>query len=118
MKKLPEIIDTYTQVIAAIQSCNNVDELVQCDKFLSSFIMHNDNPDLQIFLSKADAFYKKRYDLLNAPNVNELRDCIDESVEIKVPSITSMKVLKEHVDLCHDGEGGYYYQDPQPSDIC
>lgn len=88
MKKLPEILDTYTQVIAAIQSCKTVTELVSCDQMLSSFILYNDNPDLQLFVSKADSFYKKRYNLLNAPNVADLTD-FDSAYEEIQPSDNS-----------------------------
>jgi hypothetical protein len=80
-RKLPEILDTYTQVIAAIQSCETLQSLQNCDQMLTSFIAFNDNSDLQVFVSKADAFYKKKFDKLNAENVKEVLADNDSAYE-------------------------------------
>ena len=104
MTSLTKILQTYTHITSAIKSCKTLAQLDTCDNMITSLNMHNDRPDLHEWIKAIDETYLKKREELKKP--------------ITAPSVTSMRNVVEHVDLHHDGEGGYYYQDEQPSDIC
>ena len=86
------ILDTYTKIIKSIYSCTTIEQINSCDNMITSMNMHNDRPDLHVWIQAIDKEYMSKR--------NEIMSILAKSNQ--VPMLTSMH-----------GE----YHEPQPTDI-
>lgn len=90
-KSLEQILDAYTQLIVSMYSCVTLDQLKNCAPLINNFDAFNDHSNKFIWTQKANYFYKKQYEKLNAHNVR--------SVDTEAPNVESVKSeLKQDAD--------------------
>ena len=85
---LNKMLSTYTHIVSSIKSCTTLDQLKSCDAMIETLKTYKDRSDVNEWIKAVDETYLKKRKELNEP--------------IKVPSITSMKVVSDVGAMCDE----------------